>query len=287
MAKRPSVAIVGPGRLGATLARKLKQAGYPISEIVGRDTKPSLRDARQLARTVRSRASTSKNAHLDADIVWFCVPDRAIAHIAQELASSTNWTGKVAVHSSGSLASDELQILGSQGATIASVHPMMTFVRGVTASLEGVPFGLEGDATALRHMRKIVRDLGGEAFTLRKQDKTAYHAWGSFLSPLLVAALVTSEQVARAAGLSTKAARKKMMPIVRQTVANYAALGPEQAFSGPIIRGDVATVRKHLKVLERIPEAREVYLVLARSAARHLSTANRQQLRKVLQSAKD
>ena len=99
--------------------------------------------------------------------------------------------------------------------------------------------------------RRIVRDLGGEAFTIRKQHKTAYHAWGSFASPLLVATLVTAEQVARDAGLSAVDARKKMLPIVKQTIANYEMLGPAAAFSGPIVRGDAEIVRKHLQVLEK------------------------------------
>ncbi len=93
----------------------------------------------------------------------------------------------------------------------------------------------------------------------------AYHAWGAFTSPLLIALLVTAERVARAAGLSTAEARRKMLPILRQTLANYAKLGPAGAFSGPIVRGDAQVVRQHLKSLKKIPEARAVYVALARA----------------------
>ncbi len=141
---------------------------------------------------------------------------------------------------------------------------------------------MEGDAPAVRLARRIVRDLGGEAFPIRKQHKAAYHAWGAFASPLLVAMLVTAEQVARAAGLSAAEARKKMLPIVRQTIANYEALGAGGAFSGPIVRGDAEMVRQHLRVLKKVPEARDVYLALARAALQYLPVRQRAELEKVL-----
>ncbi len=254
-----------------------------ISEIVSRDSTASKRKARLLARKVKARASTCHNARLDADIVWFCVPDREIAAASRELASVVDWRGKSAFHSSGALLSDELDPLRRRGAAVASVHPLMTFVHGSMPSLKGVPFAVEGDAGAVRAARTVVRDLGGEAFTIRGQHKAAYHAWGAFTSPLLVATLVTGEQLARAAGLSAAEARKKMLPIVRQTIANYQALGPAGAFSGPLVRGDTEIVRKHLTVLRKLPEARDVYLALARAALRYLPVRNRAALKKALE----
>jgi predicted short-subunit dehydrogenase-like oxidoreductase (DUF2520 family) len=280
---KPRVAMVGPGRLGRTLALELRGAGYTISEVVSRDSTASKRKARVLARKVKARASTCDNARLDADIVWFCVPDREIAAASRELASVVDWKGKSAFHSSGALLSDELDPLRRRGAAVASVHPLMTFVHGSMPSLKGVPFAVEGDALAVRAARRMVRDLGGEAFAIRGRHKAAYHAWGAFTSPLLVATLVTGEQLARAAGLSAAEARKKMLPIVRQTIANYQALGPAGAFSGPLVRGDTEIVRKHLTVLRKVPEARDVYLALARAALRYLPVRNRAALKKALE----
>jgi len=283
MAEKPSVAIVGPGRLGRALALELRRTGYSISEIVSRDTVASKRKARELARKVDSQSSTSDSAHLDADLVWFCVPDREIAAASQQLATGTVWKKKIAFHSSGALASDELKALRQRGASVASVHPLMTFVSGSIPFLQGVPFAVEGDAAAVRSARRIVRNLGGEAFRIRKQHKAVYHAWGAFTSPLLVATLVTGERLARAAGLSAVEARKKMLPIARQTITNYETLGPAGAFSGPIVRGDAETVRKHLKVLKKVPQARHVYLALARAALRYLPVRNRARLEKALE----
>jgi predicted short-subunit dehydrogenase-like oxidoreductase (DUF2520 family) len=282
MAAKPRIAIVGPGRLGRALALELKRAQYTISEIVSGSSPASKRKAGDLARKVKAHASPSDRARLDADLVWFCVPDREIASSSRQLASVVDWREKIAFHSSGALASDELKSLRQGGAAVASVHPLMTFVTGSMPSLIGVPFAMEGDAAAVRSARQIVRALGGEAFTIRKQYKAAYHAWGAFASPLLVAMLVTAEQLARKAGLSAVGARKKMLPIVRQTIANYGALGAAGAFSGPIVRGDAEIVRKHLQVARKVPEATHVYLALARAALQYLPARNRGELKRAL-----
>jgi predicted short-subunit dehydrogenase-like oxidoreductase (DUF2520 family) len=281
MALKPHVAIVGPGRLGNALALELRRAGYRISEIVSRNSRTSRRKASVLAKRVHAIAEVA-SAPFEADLVWLCVPDRQISRVARLLAQATDWKGKIVFHSSGALPSDELHALRRRGAAVASVHPLMTFVPASAPSLRGVPFAVEGDAAAVRLARKIVRDLGGEAFAISKSKKSAYHAWGGFTSPLLIALLVTGEKVARAAGLSAADARKKMIPIVRQTLANYAKLGPAGAFSGPVGRGDTQVVRKHVKELKKIPGATDVYLALARAGFRYLPVRNRKELEKLL-----
>jgi len=280
MPRKPRIAIVGPGRLGTALALELNRAGYRISEIVAR--KPSAGKSHLLARKLRARTSWLDNVILNADLIWFCVPDREIAAAARALSRRVEWKGKIAFHSSGALPSTELKALQNCGARVAAVHPMMTFVRGAAPLLKGVPFAVEGDAPALRLASEIVRGLGGETFRISAQNKPAYHTWGAFASPLLVALLVSAEQVARAAGLKATEARKKMLPILKQTIENYGRLGPAGGFSGPLVRGDAEIVSKHLKVLNKIPDAKEVYLALARTAVRHLPVQQRTALQRAL-----
>jgi len=280
MAGKPTITILGPGRLGTTLALALAQAGYKVVELAS--PARSARRTKALAKKVGARALVTPPTHVRSDLLWLCVPDAEILPVARELAAKKSWSGSIALHSSGSLSSDELRALRQCGASVASAHPLMTFVRGSRPSLEGVPWAVEGDATAVRVARRIISDLGGESAILRKSAKPAYHAWGAFLSPLLVAHLVTAEQVARAAGLSAAAARKKMLPIVRQTIANYAALGPGGAFSGPLVRGDAEVVGMHLKALKRLRGANQVYRALAREALRELPVQRRKQLEKIL-----
>jgi predicted short-subunit dehydrogenase-like oxidoreductase (DUF2520 family) len=284
---KPRVTFVGAGNLANALALSLCEAGYEIEQIVSREDPSSLRRAQRLAHKVGATAITISRARIQSEVVWFCVPDRAIASAAKSMAACADWTGKVALHSSGALASDELTALRSRGASIASVHPLMTFVRGSRPSLAGVPFAVEGDSAAVRVARRIVKNLGGHAYSLRKEDKAAYHAWGTFASPLLTALLVTSEHVAAVAGIERKTAKKMMLPMIRQTLANYAALEAAQAFSGPIIRGDVETVKRHLRTLRSLPVARDVYLSLARAALAHLPGKNKRTLERALKSARN
>jgi predicted short-subunit dehydrogenase-like oxidoreductase (DUF2520 family) len=228
------------------------------------------------------------------DVIWFCVPDSVIAGAAKSLGGEVEWKGRVALHSSGALSSDELDSLRRRGAAVASVHPLMTFVRGAVwsgsdsisrSALRGVPFAIEGDARAVRRVRRIVKGLGGHAYTIDKKDKAAYHAWGTFASPLLTALLATTEQVAALAGVKPKAARQRMIPILQQTLANYAAFGAADGFSGPIIRGDVDTVKRHLRVLRGTPAA-EVYIALARAALRYLPAKKKSSLKRILDSSR-
>jgi predicted short-subunit dehydrogenase-like oxidoreductase (DUF2520 family) len=281
---KPRITIVGAGNLAGALSVSLRRAGYRIDQIVSRGQAASLQRARRLAREVRASAVTAVKVQIRAEIVWFCVPDAAIASAAASLAAAADWRGKVALHSSGALTSDELAVLGERGAAVASVHPLMTFVRGSRPSLAGVPFALEGTPKALQTARAIVQDLRGQPFTIRKKQKEAYHAWGMFASPLLTALLTAGERVAGASGVSRKAARERMLPILRQTLANYARFGAPGSFSGPIARGDVATVGKHLKVLLEVPDVREVYVALARAALRDLPAKNRTALERTLRA---
>lgn len=276
---KPTITIVGPGNLGAALAVALHAAGYRVEELISRGVSPKLR---QQARKIGAGASSLTQARLDSRIVWLCVPDDAIAAVATALALRADWKGKIALHSSGALPSDELQPLRRQGAPIASIHPMMTFVRDSSPVLAGVLFTVEGDPAAVRAARGIVRDLKGEIFTIDKRNKTLYHACGSFSSPLVIATLAMAERVASAAGMTATVARKAIAPILRQTIDNYVRNGAAAAFSGPIIRGDLDTIRRHLRELKKVPHAREVYVALVRSALDTLPVSRRDELRKLL-----
>ena len=284
MTRKPRVAIVGAGSLATFLAVALRESGYHVTEIISRNLLRSRRRARTLASKVGARATTDGTALLDAELLWFCVPDRAIREAASSLAAHVTGKIRFAFHSSGALLSRELEALRKSGVAVASVHPLMTFVPRSRPSLADVPFALEGDAVATRLARRIVRDLGGESFRLAAPRKAAYHAWATFTSPLWLAFLVTLEEAARGAGLTRADARRKSMPIIRQTLENYSRLGPEHSFSGPIIRGDTKTVAKHRAALKKYPAVRNVYVALALAALDRLPARNRPELQRLLRN---
>jgi predicted short-subunit dehydrogenase-like oxidoreductase (DUF2520 family) len=158
----------------------------------------------------------------------------------------------------------------------------MTFVKGSVPELVDVPFAIEGDPAAVRMAQTVVRSLGGKAVAIRKQDKVAYHAFATMICPLLVSLLAASEKAAALAGISAADARRRMLPIIFETLRNYQKLGPAKAFSGPIVRGDVATIRAHLDVLTKSPSSKKAYAALARTALDVLPNRNRSQIARLL-----
>jgi predicted short-subunit dehydrogenase-like oxidoreductase (DUF2520 family) len=267
MPRKFSITIVGPGRLGTALARSLHTAGIRVAEIAYRKSSVA---AKRLAKSVNARAVAFEEVEFLGEVIWLCVADAEIAATAKAMAKRRSWEGTVVFHSSGALSADELAPLRRRGAKVASVHPMMTFVRNFEPSIHGVVFSLEGDAAAVKVAGELVKHLGGESFSISRKNKPLYHALGAFVSPLIVAQMATAERIGRELGLKPQRTRKIVAPILQQTVRNYLAHGPAAAFSGPIVRGDAATVRKNLAALKRVSGAAEIYRALARAAVEEL-----------------
>jgi predicted short-subunit dehydrogenase-like oxidoreductase (DUF2520 family) len=280
--KELDIAIVGAGTLGTALGYALHQSGYRVSEIVTRDQPQSLRRARAFANRVHASATTLSKAQLSARITWICVPDDSISEVAQNIAKRRDWRRKIVLHSSGALGSGALAGAKEAGAETASAHPLMTFVAQSSVNFKGVPFAIEGDPKALAVIGAVVGRLGGRPFRIAAQFKPAYHAFGFFSSPALVALIAAAQQVGKMAGLGERQARDLMEPIVRQTIDNCFRSTPQEAFSGPLRRGDLATIRKHLEVLKQQPNLRELYRALGHIALQHLPLGNVDEMKKLI-----
>jgi predicted short-subunit dehydrogenase-like oxidoreductase (DUF2520 family) len=284
MAKKPSISIIGAGNVGSVLAPALHRAGYRVEEIAVRDNPASLRRGKAVARMSGAKAVTDAQACFSADVIWICVTDDAIATVARMLARrNVEWRGKAIFHASGALTSDELKPLKKRGAAIASTHFMQSFVPGSNPSL-AVPFAVEGDKPAAQRALEIGAALGAKPFVIRKQSKVLYHAMGFFSSPLVIIALSLSEKIGRTAGLNSKQIESVIRPMFSRTADNYLKKGSAGAFVGPLNRGNVATVKKHLRDLKRVPEARAAYLAMGNAALKNLPVKNRKQLEKLLRN---
>jgi predicted short-subunit dehydrogenase-like oxidoreductase (DUF2520 family) len=278
-----TVTLIGAGNLAGALGPALRAAGYKIEAVAGRDRAPSRKRAASLAKKLGAQAVALDEVSLASDILWICHTDDALSATARALARRPGWKNKIVFHSSGALTSDVLLPLKRAGAHTASLHPMMTFVPGTAPEMRNVPFAVEGGRRAVAVARQLVQAVGAEIFVVAKASKPLYHALGSFSSPLLVATLVTAERVGRAAGLTRNQTRKVMGPILRQTLKNYLERGAAAAFSGPIQRGDLQTVIRHLRELKRVPGAGEVYRALVKSALLDLPSSKRKELLRLLQ----
>lgn len=281
-----SVTLVGAGNLAHALAGLLPARGWQIAEIVTRSN--SARGV-ALAREVGVAATTMTRAKWAGGIVWLAVSDSAIGELGSALAGVTDWKGKIAIHSSGALSSHALLLLRRRGAHVASAHPMMSFVRGEAPEMAGVVWTVEGDTVAVRTARRIIGSLGGRVLKIDPKNKPMYHAFGAFLSPLLVVHLATAAELAEKAGVARKDLASLMRPIVERTLSNlFAHIGQQngagKAFSGPLIRGDVETIGKHLQSLRRFPKARALYAALVEAAiASGLPVENRNIISKLMQ----
>ena len=282
IAERLTVSLVGPGNLGSALALSLALARFRIDFFVVHSSRRVPSETVKLARRVKAKIVVFGQTPLDSDLVWITVPDDVIADVAARLAPTQEWRGTTVFHSSGALTSDVLSPLREKGAKTASVHPSMTFVRQSLPRLAGVPFGVEGDAAAVRLARKIVGELGGTTFPIKAQNKALYHVFGTFASPMVVALMTSLEQVGKAAGIKPSDLRTIAAPLLRQTLSNYLEHGAAAAFSGPLVRGDIATIRRHLTALRKTPESREVYVSLAWAAMKFLPVKNRAAVAKEL-----
>jgi predicted short-subunit dehydrogenase-like oxidoreductase (DUF2520 family) len=151
--------------------------------------------------------------------------------------------------------------------------------------MRGIWFGVEGDPAAVRVARRIARDLGGQALEIRARNKALYHALGSFASPMIVAVLALAQKIAGEAGVPQGARRGLIEPILLRTVENYVRRGAAAAFSGPLVRGDITTIRAHLASLGRVRGALDVYKALVRSAIRTLPVAKRSEFEKLVGKA--
>jgi len=208
------IALVGRGRLGSSLAPALERAGMEVTTF-GR----------------AQIGGQSPNLH---DAVLLCVPDAAIAEVAPLV---RDWAPLVG-HTSGATPLDHVDF---------GLHPLQTFT-SEGASFEGIGCAIGGTShDALACADAIARCLGMRPFELADADRPAYHAAASIASNFLVTIEAAAEQVAASVGVD----RAALVPLVRQTVENWAAVGGERALTGPVARGDEATVERQRAAIEQ------------------------------------
>jgi len=282
-----SVSIIGLGNWGSSLAQALDAAGVNLQEVII-SSKRSAGGLSSLTGTLLPETlplTTFDRAVLKADVLWLCVPDAAIARVAGRIVKQVGkrgLKGQIVVHSSGALSTLVLQAAARAGASVASVHPVMSFATRIPVSLQGVPFGVEAEAASRRTLNAIVRQVGGRPFAVEAASKALYHAVGVLSSPLLVSHLAAAHEVAALAGFTPKEARRLIEPIVRATLDNFFLHGPGKSFSGPIARGDVATIHLHLQALKPHPMLAGVYRSLALYALETLPASSKKRLRSSL-----
>jgi predicted short-subunit dehydrogenase-like oxidoreductase (DUF2520 family) len=271
MSARRGVAVIGLGNWGSSLAAALDCCGLLAERVHARGRNSQMR--RHLLK-------------MDARVLWLCVPDAAIANTAEWIVSQRkDLHGQTVVHSSGALDRSVLAVAERAGARTASVHPMMSFPTRRIVALKGTRFGVEAaDGVTRKELFALVRRMGGRPFAIDGRGKAMYHAAAMFGSPLMVATLAAGVRAMCEAGIGEKEALALLGPMAAATVANVQKQGLARSFSGPLARGDAATVKLHRKALKKHPLVAHVYDSLAQLAVRDLPSANRSAIEAALGS---
>ena len=242
----PRLNIVGAGHVGRTLGRLFHAHGvFTVQDVLTR-SQASARDA--VAFIGAGNALAQASALRPAQVWMLAVGDDQIAPACAALAGSGLLAGATVFHCSGAKASSELQAASHAGARVASVHPVRSFAdpAAVAAAFDGTWCGVEGDPAALAQLTAAFEAIGARLVTIDAAAKTVYHAASVFAANYLVTVLDAALRAYAAAGVPPEVARELAQPLASETLANVFRLGAPAALSGPIARGDMATVaRQH------------------------------------------
>jgi predicted short-subunit dehydrogenase-like oxidoreductase (DUF2520 family) len=254
-----TVALIGPGRAGTTLALALNALGWRVTSVAGRaPDAPSTIAAAACLDAIPSLLSTVGDG---ARLVVIATPDAAIEGAASGCASSLE-SDALVIHLAGSRGLDVFDALLEQRPDIrvGALHPLQSFP-STSAGLERLPgswAAISGDP----EVAELADDLELRTFTVPDTDRAQYHAAAVVASNHVVALLGQVERMAKVCGAPFEA----FAPLVFASVENAFRLRPERALTGPVARGDLATVQAHLQALD--PGERDAYRALAREAAR-------------------
>ncbi len=268
-----TVSIVGTGRVGRALGRRLRELGWRIGAVTGR----SLGSARAAVRVIGGGQAMGGPAAqvLSSRVILIATPDDVIATVARELAQlgGKEWRGKIVLHTSGALDSSVLKPLADLGAATGSMHPMQTFSNQNIPNLSKCIFGIEGCQAAVQVSRKMIHQMDGVAVRLSGANKAAYHAAGTFACVYVLALMEAATQILMTQGFKRRQALRALLPMTRQTLDNFERVGPVAAWTGPMARGDFSTVERHVDALAEFdPEFLEAYKALSYLTAGVLAT---------------
>jgi predicted short-subunit dehydrogenase-like oxidoreductase (DUF2520 family) len=254
------ISVLGLGRLGTCLSQALLRAGLQMTAVASTRIATAKQLTMQIGADVQAVSSDLLGEH--AEVIFVTVPD---AHVT-EIASSLAVDGRHAVvHTSGALSLEALGMARARGARTGVFHPLQAFPKDANPSrFAGIHIGIEADDPELeRALQEIARQLGAQPFSLRGVDRASYHAAAVFASNYVVALHAAAQRAWVRAGLDAGSARAALAPLSQGAVAAIAEHDLVEALTGPLARGDRATLERHLAALASDENLLELYRALA------------------------
>ena len=260
---RFSIGVVGAGRVGAVLAAAFAASGHEITAVSGRSPASQTR-IETLLPGVPVRVPEDVAA--GADVVFLAVPDDVLEQTAERLtASGVIGVGQLVVHTSGLHGAGALAVASAAGAQVLAMHPAMTFT-GTDVDVDRLPstmFALTGDESVREAGEALVSGLGGSPIWLGEDQRVLYHAALAHGANHLVTLVAQAQSILRSTGIGD--ASGVLRPLLSAALDNALAYG-DAALTGPVVRGDVATVEAHVDALDDGPEPiRDAYVSMARA----------------------
>ncbi len=270
---RLRVGVVGAGRVGATLGAALRRAGHQIVATTAVSAK-SLGRAERMLPGVPIRAVDE--AVGEADFVLLAVPDDVLRPLVSGLADTDSWRpGQLVAHTSGAHGIGVLDPAAARGVVALALHPVMTFADRPEDldRLEGATFGVTAPEELRAVAESLVVEMGGEPVWVPESARALYHAALTVASNHLVTLVNDSMSMLTDAGVGEPA--RLLAPLLSAALDNVLRLG-DAALTGPVSRGDVATVATHVDTLgRRAPDVLPAYLAMARRTAERARDSGR------------
>ncbi len=261
-----SFIIIGLGKVGTSIASLLKKAGYTIAAVV--DPSDDALNA-NLVYTGGKPFHHPSDLDIDADCYLITTTDDQIKAACGALTDHVR-PGAVVLHMSGAGGLDLLDAVRRIGAKTGSMHPLQTFsdVQSAVDSLPGTVYGVTVDPDLRDWSEKLVRAIGGIPFFIDEKNRALYHAAACMVSNYFVTLMYMAEQTYGLLGLDEQEARHAYWPLLRGTLQNIEKKGSISSLTGPIARGDLGTVKKHLRTITaNIPELLPAYRELGKITA--------------------
>jgi len=242
-----SIAIIGTGRLGVTLALALHRQGVEIAMVANRNAAL----AQQLAARLGSCRAVDASEAAQADLVFLTVPDDALASVAAQL----SWRhGQAVVHCSGATEVSVLQPAADAGAVIGGFHPLQIFSDPVRALdlIAGSSVAIEGPPELEAQLRHLAGLLGMHPIRLPPGARALYHGGASYAASFLLSMLNEAVAAWRSFGVDEAQALQALLPLAQGTLAAAASKGLSAAVAGPVSRGDAGVIARHLAAFEAL-----------------------------------
>jgi predicted short-subunit dehydrogenase-like oxidoreductase (DUF2520 family) len=278
------IGIIGAGKVGTSLAFVLKKKGFHIVA-VSDTAEASLKTAEKYLERDVLYTQNNMDAVGAADAIAITTQDRIIQDIAAEInAKAERLDGKLIFHTSGADPSSILMPLDKKGAFLGSLHPLQTFpdIDSAIGVLSDTCIFIEGDKGALPLLKQIGENIGAKVYTIAGKDKVLYHLSAVFVCNLLSALFYSGKGLMEKINIDFE----PFLPIIRATLKNIENKGPLAALTGPIVRGDVKTVKAHLASIEDMELHRKVYKALSEVAVQ-MATERKTIDEKTVEALKD